>query len=86
MTKSRFPDSLVLILAMIVVAQIATLILPAGEFERDGRAVIPGTYERLADKEAEAARVGWVATPAGRAVPLARPEVLEEAIGVPDLC
>ena len=44
MTKSRFPDSLVLILAMVVLAQAATLVLPAGEFARDGRAVLPGTY------------------------------------------
>lgn len=68
MTKSRFPDSLVLILAMIVVAQIATLVLPAGEFEREGRAVIPGTYQRIADREAATAQVGWVTTPTGRAV------------------
>lgn len=30
---------------MIVLAQLATYILPAGEFERDGRQVVPGTYE-----------------------------------------
>ena len=63
MTKSRFPDSLVLIFAMIVVAQIATLVLPAGEYERDGRAVLPGTYERI-EVEAE---VGWRAHPVGQA-------------------
>ncbi len=45
--KSRFPDSLVLILAMILLAQVATLVLPAGEFQRDGDLVIPGTYERV---------------------------------------
>ncbi len=47
MPKRRFPDSLVLIFAMIVIAQLATLVLPTGEYERDGRAVIPGTYHRL---------------------------------------
>ena len=41
----RFPDSLVLLFALIVLAQLATYILPAGEFERDGRQVVPGTYE-----------------------------------------
>ena len=47
MKKSRFPDSLVLIFAMIIVAQIATYLLPAGEFQRDGRKVIPGTYTEV---------------------------------------
>ncbi len=40
----RFPDSLVLIFALILVAQAASWVLPAGEFERDGRRVVPGTY------------------------------------------
>ncbi len=44
MKKSRFPDSLVLIFAMIVAAQLLSYVLPAGEFERDGRRVVPGTY------------------------------------------
>ena len=47
MSKSRFPDALVLIFGMIVVALVATWLLPAGAFERDGRAVIPGTYARV---------------------------------------
>jgi len=47
MSKPRFPDSLVLILTMVVLAQAATLVLPRGEFEREGRSVVPGTYERL---------------------------------------
>ena len=40
----RFPDSLVLIFALILLAQVAGWVLPAGEFERDGRRVVPGTY------------------------------------------
>ena len=40
----RFPASLVLLFALIVLAQLATYVLPAGEFERDGRRVIQGTY------------------------------------------
>jgi uncharacterized ion transporter superfamily protein YfcC len=51
MKKSRFPDSLVLIFAMIVVAQLATYLLPAGQYEREGRRVLPGTFEYV---EAEA--------------------------------
>ena len=50
MTKGRarrFPDSLVLIFTLIVLAQGATYVLPAGEFERDGRQVIRGTYHRV---------------------------------------
>ena len=35
--KPAFPDALVLIFAMIVVAQIATYFLPAGEYEREPR-------------------------------------------------
>ena len=55
MKKSRFPDSLVLIFAMILLAQIATLVLPAGRYERvpvegtSKEAVVPGTYERIAE-------------------------------------
>jgi len=51
MKKSRFPDSLVLIFAMIIVAQIATYLLPAGQYQRDGRRVLPDTFEYV---EAEA--------------------------------
>jgi uncharacterized ion transporter superfamily protein YfcC len=40
----RFPDSLVLIFGLILLAQLATYVLPAGEFEREGRQVIHGTY------------------------------------------
>ena len=43
----RFPDSLVLLFSLIVLAQLATYLLPAGEFERDGRRVISGTYHRV---------------------------------------
>ena len=46
----RVPDSLVLIFALIVLAQIASYVLPAGEFERDGRRVVPGSY-RAVDAE-----------------------------------
>ena len=45
---SRFPDSLVLIFGLILLAQVATYVLPAGEFERDGRQVIGGTYHTVA--------------------------------------
>jgi len=47
MRRRTFPDSLVLILGIVVLAQIATYVLPAGEFERVGRAVVPGTYRVL---------------------------------------
>jgi uncharacterized ion transporter superfamily protein YfcC len=53
-SKQRFPDSLVLIFAMIVVAQLATYVLPAGAFEREGRKVLAGTYHAV-----EAARLPW---------------------------
>jgi len=64
MKKSRFPDSLVLIFAMIVLAQIATYLLPTGVFERadvpdhPGREkVVPGSY-----REVEAPALPWHAT------------------------
>ena len=47
MKKSRFPDSLVLIFAMIVVAQIATYFLSPGEYQREGRKVLAGTYRAV---------------------------------------
>ncbi len=40
----RFPDSLVLLFGLVVLAQLVTYVLPAGEFERAGRRVISGTY------------------------------------------
>ena len=43
----RMPDALVLLLALVVLAQLATYALPAGEFERDGRQVISGTYQQV---------------------------------------
>jgi uncharacterized ion transporter superfamily protein YfcC len=42
--KSLFPESLVLIFAMILAAQLLGYMLPPGEFEREGRRVIPGTF------------------------------------------
>jgi uncharacterized ion transporter superfamily protein YfcC len=54
MKKGRFPDSLVLIFAMIVVAQVASYFLTPGEFERDGRRVLEGTYHVV-----EAAPLPW---------------------------
>lgn len=59
MKKSRFPDSLVLIFAMIVVAQVATYFLPTGAFERstlpNGRElVVAGSYHLV-----EAPRLPW---------------------------
>ena len=47
-SRSRaFPDSLILLFGLIVVAQLATYVLPAGEFERDGRQVVPGSYHEV---------------------------------------
>ena len=66
MTKNRFPDSLVLILAMVVLAQLATLVLPAGEYERDGRSVLPGTYKAI--EAAEGGADGFLDTAVGEVV------------------
>ena len=48
--RRRVPDALVLIFALIVFAQLASYLLPAGEFERDERRVVPGTW-RAVDAE-----------------------------------
>ncbi len=40
----RLPDSIVLIFLLILLAQAASYVIPAGEFERDGRQVVEGTY------------------------------------------
>ena len=47
----RPPDTLVLLFVLIVAAQLATYVLPAGEFEREGRQVVPGSYHAV-DAEA----------------------------------
>jgi len=62
--RSPFPDPLVLIFAMIVLALVASWMLPPGEFERETvpngkERVVPGTYERL-DGDA-APRLPWYA-------------------------
>ncbi len=44
---SRVPDSLVLIFGLILLAQFATYVLPAGEFEREGRQVVRGSYHAV---------------------------------------
>ncbi len=46
-TARRLPDSIVLICLLIVLAQAASYVIPAGEFERDGRQVIEGTYHAV---------------------------------------
>lgn len=59
-SQSRFPHSLVLIFAMIALAQVATYLLPAGEFQRaadpvSGRMMVtPGTYAAV-----DAAALPW---------------------------
>jgi uncharacterized ion transporter superfamily protein YfcC len=44
---SRVPDSLVLIFGLILLAQLATYVLPAGEFDRVGRQVVRGSYHAV---------------------------------------
>ena len=61
-----FPDSLVLLFGLIVVAQLATYVLPAGEFDRDGRQVVPGTYHHV-DAEPLPSVTFLTAIPAGLA-------------------
>ena len=51
---NRFPEALVLIFAMIVAAQVLTYVLPAGEYDREGRQVLAGTYH-----DVEAAPLPW---------------------------
>lgn len=43
----RFPDALVLVGGLILLAQAATCVLPAGEFERQGRQVVRGTWRAV---------------------------------------
>ncbi len=69
MKRSRFPDSLVLIFAMIVVAQLLTYVLPAGAFERaevDGHErVVAGTYQQIADAEPVSPLTSLLSVPKG---------------------
>ena len=78
MSSRAFPHSLVLIFAMIVLAQVATLVLPAGEFQREGKIVIPGTYERVVEdslvgeadwRDSGLGQVAWVLPASLLAVP-----------------
>lgn len=92
MTKSRFPDSLVLILAMVVLAQLATLVLPAGRYqevenEKGRMEVVAGTFERI-EPEQSGEDTGFLESPAGQwvwAVPnalLSIPSGLDEGADV----
>ena len=90
----RFPESLVLILGLVLLAQLATLVLPAGTFERDGKYVIPGTYSLVeesgtaAQGDAAAEESGFFDTTAGKvlwsvpAVLLSVPKGLEEGADI----
>ena len=62
----RVPDALVLVFALVVLAQLASYVLPAGEFERDGRRVVPGTW-RAVDAEPLPPLAFLTAVPAGLA-------------------
>ena len=64
--RRRVPDALVLVFALVVLAQLASYVLPAGEFERDGRRVIPGTW-RAVDAEPLPPLAFLTAVPAGLA-------------------
>jgi uncharacterized ion transporter superfamily protein YfcC len=64
MTRVRVPHTLVLLFAMVALAQLATYVLPAGTFERvtpedaqhaGHEQVVPGSYHRLPD----APRLPW---------------------------
>ena len=60
----RFPDSLVLICGLILLAQVATYVLPAGEYERQDNRVVQGTYHTV-DTEPLPALTFLTAVPAG---------------------
>ena len=62
----RLPDSLVLIFALIVLAQAASYVVPAGEFEREGPRVVEGSY-RAVDAEALPPLAFLTSIPAGLA-------------------
>lgn len=64
--RRRVPDALVLVFALVVLAQLAGYVLPAGEFERDGRRVVPGTW-RAVDAEPLPPLAFLTAVPAGLA-------------------
>ena len=64
--RRRVPDALVLIFALIVAAQLASYVLPAGEFERDERRVVPGTW-RAVDAEPLSPLAFLTSIPAGLA-------------------
>ncbi len=64
--RRRVPDALVLVFALVVLAQLASYVLPAGEFKRDGRRVVPGTW-RAVDAEPLPPLAFLTAVPAGLA-------------------
>ena len=70
--RFKVPHTLVLLFSMIVLAWVATLILPAGSFETNtndhGReVVVPGTYHVLPDAEAPPAWSVFTVVPRGLA-------------------
>ena len=62
MKASRFPDSLVLIFSLIVLAQLLSYVLPAGRFERTlvgepghtREQVVPGSYQVIPEEDRQA--------------------------------
>ena len=62
----RFPNALVLIFCLIVIAQCASYFVPAGEFDREGRRVVHGSYH-FVDAEPLDAFTFLTAIPSGLA-------------------
>jgi uncharacterized ion transporter superfamily protein YfcC len=71
MKKIAFPDALVLIFAMIVLAQIATYFLPPGEYDREAAPQAAGAPEVITVPEGS-----FLATEEGRRIPLGEERTL----------
>ncbi|MCA9666966.1 MAG: YfcC family protein [Myxococcales bacterium] len=65
-SRWRFPDALVLIVALIALAQLLTYVLPAGQYKREGRKVVANTYKTI-ERPALPAYTFFTAIPKGMA-------------------
>lgn len=80
---------IVILGAIVVLATILTYLVPSGSFEREGRSVVPGTYETLEKQVTFSSPLGGAETSIGAAQPvslldmfLAIPIGLERASGL----
>ncbi|NOL51037.1 YfcC family protein [Pelistega suis] len=77
--KSSLNNPVIIMLLIVIIATLLTFFLPSGQYQRDGKLVVPGSYAQI-EKPIEAANIvasGLVETPKGQAAPAGIADMLQ---------